>query len=80
MREEIREKVFEGIREIIDDDSVEIREDSEIVSDLELSSLELSQLLLMLETEYGIQISDALLRKMNTVEDIISLSLQQIQR
>lgn len=80
MREEIRNKVYDGIRRIIDDDSVEIRDDSEIVSDLELSSLEIAQLMMMLETEYNVQISDALLRKMNTVENIIDLTYQHIQK
>ena len=79
MREKIREKIYEGIRKIIDDDSVEIRDDSEIVRDLELSSLEISRLLLMIETEFGIQISDALLRRMNTVEDIINIADRYIQ-
>lgn len=73
MKEKIRNQIYELLRETIDDDSVEIRDDSDIVSDLELSSLELSEMLTEMEAQYGIRITNAMLRKMVNVAAIVDV-------
>lgn len=73
MEEKIRVQVYDLLRSIIDDDSVEIRDDSDIVKDLELSSLELFDMLTVMEAQYGIHITNAMLRQMNDVSEIIKV-------
>lgn len=73
MREKIRDQIYALLRETIDDDSVEIRDDSDIVNELELSSLEVSEMLVEMEAEYGIRITNAMLRQMTNVAGIIDI-------
>ena len=78
MRNEIRKKVISLIREVIDDDKMDIQEDTNLVRELELSSLELANLLATLENEYHVEISDFLLRRMITVGNVIDVAMERI--
>lgn len=73
MKEKIRNQIYALLRQTIDDDSVEIQDDSNIVKDLELSSLELSDMLTEMEAEYDIRITNAMLRQMVNVAGIIDI-------
>lgn len=79
MKERIRSQIYDLLRETIDDDSVEIQDNSDIVNDLELSSLELSEMLAEIEAEYGIRITNAMLRQMTNVAGIIEIVSRCIQ-
>lgn len=78
MREEVKAKIISLIREIIDDDEMDIREDTNLVRELELSSLELSDLLSGLENEYHVKITDTVLRRMITVGNVIDIAMEHI--
>lgn len=73
MKEKIRDQIYALLQETIDDDSVVIRDDSDIVNELELSSLEVSEMLVEMEAEYGIRITNAMLRQMTNVAGIINI-------
>lgn len=79
MDERIRKQVYNMLHETLDDDSVEIRDDSDIVNDLELSSLELSEMLSELEEEYGIRITNSMLRQMVNVGNIIETIVRCVE-
>ena len=78
MREEVKKKVIALMREIIDDDEIEIREETNLVNELELSSLEISGLLSDLEDEFNVEISDTVLRRMITVGNVIDVAMEYI--
>lgn len=79
MDERIRKQVYNMLHETLDDDSIEIRDDSDIVNDLELSSLELSEMLSELEEEYGIRITNSMLRQMVNVGNIIETIVRCVE-
>ena len=78
------EKILEGIiaywEKEIDDDEIVITPESNLMSDLALSSLEMLRSLLMLETEFGIRIPEKQLRRMITVADTAQVILEAIEK
>lgn len=80
MREKVKKKVIALIREIIDDDEMDIREETNLVNELELSSLEISGLLSDLEEEFNVEISDSVLRRMITVGNVIDVAMEYIEK
>ena len=78
MREEVKKKIISLIREIMDDDEMDIQENTNLVRELELSSLELTELLSGLEREYHITISDSVLRRMITVGNVIDIAMEYV--
>ena len=77
MRETIKEKIIALLRKTVDDDSMEIGEETNLVNELELSSLEILSLLSKLEDEYDMEISDSVLRRMTTVGSLINVVMEQ---
>ena len=69
-RELVKETVTELIRKIIDDD-VEITEESGLMEDLDLSSLEIMTMIADIEQEYQIVLGETELRSMVSVGDIV---------
>ena len=69
-REHVKETVTELIRNIIDAD-VEITEESGLMEDLDLSSLEIMTMIADIEQEYQIVLGETELRSMVTVGDIV---------
>lgn len=77
------DKVFEIVKESINDillmnglDEIDIKKDSKIVQDLGLKSLDIAQLIAMLEAEYDIDPFNegrATLAEVLTVEDLCKL-------
>lgn len=69
MRDEVLKKVVEIFQEEIDDETVVVTPDSNIMDDLELSSLDIFDILLEMEDVFDLEVSDELLRKMIYVKD-----------
>ncbi len=67
----IKETVTELIRDIIDDDAVEITEECGLMEDLELSSLEIMTMIADIEQEYQIVLEESDLRQIVTVGELI---------
>lgn len=67
----IFEKVQKIIAEQLGIDKEEITEESQIVDDLGADSLDVIELLMMLEEEFDIEISDEEAEKLSTVGEIV---------
>ena len=78
MRDSIKAKIIALIRKTIDDESLVIVEETNLVNELELSSLEILSLLGRLEVEYNTEISDSVLRRMTTVGSMINVVMEQL--
>lgn len=70
MYQEILQNIIDYWKNIIDDDTVEVTPQSNLMDDLSLSSLEMFNSLLMLENIYGIIIPEKCLKRMITIEDV----------
>lgn len=70
MYEEILQSMIAYWTQIIDDDTVEILPESNLMDDLCLSSLEMFNSLLMLEDKYDITIPERALKRMITIKDV----------
>ena len=68
--------MFERVKEIIEEqlnlDGVEITEESRFKEDLEADSLDLFELVMALEDEYGVEIPSEDPEKILTVQDVIN--------
>lgn len=65
------ERVIEIIQEQLNLDGVEITEESSFKDDLGADSLDLFELVMSLEEEYGVEIPSEDLEKIATVNDVI---------
>lgn len=65
------EKIADIIREQLNLDDVEITEDTSFKDDLQADSLDLFELVMAFEEEYGIEIPSEELEKLVTVGDVI---------
>lgn len=63
-------------RGILDDDSLEITPQSNLMDDLSISSLEMLNSLIALEEDYGIVIPERALKTMITLEDVARVITQ----
>lgn len=79
MYEQILNKVIEYLTDELEDDEVQVKEDSNLMDELGLSSLEVMILLTELKEEYHVKISDQYLRKMITVKDIAAIVSQLVE-
>lgn len=70
MYQEILQNIIDYWKRIIDDDTVEITPQSNLMDDLALSSMEMFNSLLMLEDTYGIIIPEKYLKRMVTIADV----------
>ncbi|AID44578.1 acyl carrier protein [Candidatus Arthromitus sp. SFB-mouse-Japan] len=75
--------MFEKVREIISEklnvDPDEIKLESSIVDDLGADSIDLIELIMNLEEEYGISISDEEAVKLKTVGDVVDFINSQVE-
>ena len=75
--------MFEKVREIISEklnvDPDEIKLESSIVDDLGADSIDLIELIMNLEEEYGISISDEEAVKLKTVGDVVDFINYQVE-
>ena len=67
------EKLKEIIYSVIEDQDMEIIEESEFIDDLGLSSMEFFNLITLIENSYHIKISDRQVQELETVGDIIDI-------
>lgn len=72
-RKEIKEIVFRTFKEVMADDEIEITEQSSIMDDLDMDSIEMQEVLSDLEEEFDIEILDSMLKRMITIGDIIDV-------
>ena len=57
--------------------SVELSENMDLVKDLGLSSIDMVQMVVSIEEEFGIEISDRALKEIATVGDLVRVIEQQ---
>lgn len=72
MSEELKNKVIAIIAEQLGLDEEEIKLDASFVDDLGADSLDIVELVMALEEEYGIEIPDEDAEKIKTVQDAIN--------
>ena len=70
MYEDILQGIIAYWKRVIDDDSIEVKPESNLMDDLALSSLEMFNSLLILEEKYGVSIPERALRRMATIRDV----------
>ena len=71
------EKIADIIREKLNLDDVEITEDTSFKDDLQADSLDLYELVMAFEEEYGIEIPSEELEKLSTVADVMEYIKEQ---
>ncbi len=71
-RKNMIEKLTNIIREYTGDDSISINENTVLISDLGLSSLDLVNLVFSVEDEFDIEIPDRAIKGFKTVGDVIA--------
>ena len=80
MYEEILHRIIDYWKRVIDDESVEVLPQSNLMDDLSLSSLEMFHSLIMLEDTYGITIPERALRRMFTVADVAQVLTELLEK
>ncbi|PLV56782.1 acyl carrier protein [Thermotoga sp. SG1] len=71
-REEILSKVKSIISEKLGVDEAQVTEEAKLIDDLGADSLDLVDLVMDFESEFGVKVDDADLEKISTVGDIVS--------
>ena len=72
MNEEIFDRLKEIIVDELDIDGSEIKPESVLLSDLDINSLELMNLVMVVEEKYNIFLDEERLRDIKTVGDVVS--------
>ena len=80
MYQEILQSIIDYWKSVIDDDSVEITPQSNLMDDLALSSLEMLNSLLLIEDTYDIVIPEKCLKRMVTVADVAQVLTEILQK
>ena len=80
MYEEILQAIIAYWKQVLDDETIQVLPESNLMDDLALSSLEMFNSLLTLEDKYGISIPERALRKMITIKDVAQVLTEIIQR
>lgn len=71
-KEEIKKEVISLIADTLEIGKENINEKSNLVSDLDVESLDLVGLVVAFEDKYNVEIPDSEIKNLQTVEDIIS--------
>lgn len=78
-----KEKLMERIKEIIADklgvDIDEVTDDADLIDDLDADSLDLVDLAMAIEDEFGVTIPDEELEKIRTVRDVFKELYEKIR-
>ncbi len=78
-RDEVFRKVRSALAEALELEEEEITEESNFKEDLDADSLDLVELLLQMEREYGFTVSDEEAAEIKTVGDAIDLILDKVR-
>lgn len=75
-----REEIFEKVKTLLSDitEADDITEESELMEDLDIASIDVLTLCGTLEELFGISIPEKLMRKMDSVGDIVDIVSDQI--
>ena len=71
-KEEMKKEVISLIADTLEIEKENINEKSNLVSDLDVESLDLVGLVVAFEDKYNVEIPDSEIKNLQTVEDIIS--------
>lgn len=80
MYQEILQSIIDYWKSVLDDDTIEITPQCNLMDDLSLSSLEMFNSLLMIEDTYGIVIPEKYLKRMVTVADVAQVLTEITQK
>ena len=72
-RDQVKDIVFRTFTDVIADDEIEITEDSGIMDDLDMDSIEMQEVFSDLEEEFEVEILDSMLKRMITSGDVIDV-------
>ncbi len=72
-KDELMERIKELVAEKLGADIDEITEDADLIDDLDADSLDLVDLVMAFEDEFGVSIPDEKLEKIRTVRDIFKI-------
>lgn len=72
-RDQVKDIVFRTFTDVIADDEIEITEDSGIMDDLDMDSIEMQEVFSDLEEEFEVEILDSMLKQMITIGDVIDV-------
>ena len=72
-RDQVKDIVFRTFSDVIADDEIEITEDSGIMDDLDMDSIEMQEVFSDLEEEFEVEILDSMLKRMITIGDVIDV-------
>lgn len=72
-RDQVKDIVFRTFSDAIADDEVTITEDSGIMDDLDMDSIEMQEVFSDLEEEFEVEILDSMLKRMITIGDVIDV-------
>lgn len=72
-RDQVKYIVFRTFTDVIADDEIEITEDSGIMDDLDMDSIEMQEVFSDLEEEFEVEILDSMLKRMITIGDVIDV-------
>lgn len=70
-RNKVKERVIDLIASSLEIDKKDISEDTNLTTDLDFESLDLVDLVVAFEDEYGVEIPDKDIKTLQTVKDII---------
>ena len=70
-KEDIITRVIAAVATVCGTDAAKMTPDTELVADLDLDSLAMFELVIELEEEYGLRISDEDIERIKTVSDIV---------
>ena len=80
MYEEILHGIIDYWKQMIDDEDIEVLPESNLMDDLELSSLEMFNSLLHLEDTYDISIPERALKRMITIGDVAQVLTEIVEK
>ena len=72
-RDQVKDIVFRTFTDVIADDEIEITEDSGIMDDLDMDSIEMQEVFSDLEEEFEVEILDSMLKRMITIGEVIDV-------
>ena len=72
-RDQVKDIVFRTFTDVIADDEIEITEDSGIMDDLDMDSIEMQEVFSDLEEDFEVEILDSMLKRMITIGDVIDV-------